>query len=144
MRFKIAGITYSLVFHHSLPVQVKDLENEMDTYNPRDGFGETEVILFEIKNAGTDQEERIEVDKMLAFCAPEDTYVKSIGRKIALTKMLKRRAIEWMKDKEYRKLFWKIYFSKTAELSEEIYVKYFGCPKTTYAYTGMTLRNPEE
>lgn len=99
--------------------------------------------MFEIKNAGTEQEERVEIEKMIAFCAPEDTYVKSIGRKVALTKMFRRRALDWMNDKGYRKLFWKIYFAKTAEIQEEVYIKHFGCPKTAYAYNGVTLKEKE-
>lgn len=146
MRFKIAGKTYSLVFHHSLPIteaEMLKMDNRDYSYNERDMVGETKVILYEVKNAGTEQEERVEVERIVAFCAPEDNYVKAIGRKVALTKMLRRRAIEWMHDKGYRKLFWMIYFSKTAEMPEEIYVRYFGCPKISYAYNGVTLKGKD-
>lgn len=141
MRFKIAGTTYSLIFHHSLPVDPNEELKMSYQLNSRDRFGETEAILYEIM--GTKNEEKVEVCKGIAFCSPQDTYVKSVGRKVALEKMLASKSLDWMHDKGLRRLFWMIYFSKTSDLSEEMYVKHFTCPKVTYAYNGVTLKDTE-
>lgn len=141
MRFKIAEKTYSLTFHHSLPMSESELL-KMDNYNHRDMYGETEVILYELQDVKTGQ--KIELDRAVAYCAPEDMYVKSVGRKIALQKLLKNSKLDWMSDRGFRKRFWSIYFAKTAEMPEEIYVKYFQCPKITHAYNGVTLKSKDE
>ena len=139
MRFKLSGVLYSLVFHHS--VSSPNLEFKMDDYNPQDAFGETEAILYTID---TTTEDRTEVDRAVSRCAPEDNFVKSIGRKISIQRLLKNAKIDWMEDKGWRKRFWEIYFSKTAEMEESIYVKYFGCSKVTNAYNGMKLKPTED
>ena len=115
MRFKIVGDTYSLVFHHSLPVDPKETIKMSYQPNLRDIWGETEAILFRIdKNTN----ERIEIDRAKAYCSPEDNYVKSIGRKMALQRLFKQGSIDWMHDKGSKKRFWMIYFAKISEIPE--------------------------
>lgn len=141
MRFKLDGITYSLKFQHSLPIKEEVLEDKVDAspHTSSGVVGYTEVILSEVVNAGSKHQVFNELDRMKAFCAPEDKYVKAIGRKVALTKMIRREVVSWMADKDLRKRFWMIYFSKTSDLSDEAYVRYFGCPKASYMHNGVTV-----
>jgi len=50
----------------------------------------------------------------LACCSPKDRFEKAIGRKIALSRMLKigakAKQLWWAADKNIRKVFWKEYF----------------------------------
>lgn len=135
MRFEMLDQIYSLVFHHTLPDTVEKMGKRL---HPRDAYGNTEAILYRVTPA-TENTLLVkeEISRGHAICGLSDTYVKSVGRKVATKRLFKKAQLSWMKHRVHRQTFWMIYFAKTADMSEEMYVKNYGCPKTSYAYSGI-------